>query len=170
MEKNNYEIVRAEYKPETVKILFIGESRPNSGKFFYLDDSFLYTHTKNAFEKLKSIGKNNFTRKKFQEMGCWLYDVCDKTINKLSKSEKRVGLKKHLDKLDKTICELKPDYIIVVKKSDMKKIVYEHILHTPYKKQYIDNQNVFNLPFPNFGHQNEYENQLYDILKNKIIL
>lgn len=159
METNIYENARNKYKPENIKILFVGESVPNSGKFFYLNDTYLYQYTKKAFERLNNT--QNFTRENFKELGCWLYDVCDAPVNKTSSAEKRKQIKAGIPKLEKNIKELNPNYIIVVKKSDMRKLVYEPLL----KKDYINIKTTFNLPFPNCGHQNEYANELYEILK-----
>ena len=160
MENDLYERARVKYKPKNVKILFVGESRPNSGKFFYLDDTNLYNYTKKAFEQLGDI--KNFSREKFRDLGCYLYDVCDVPVNKeFTKAQRRELLIAGLPRLDKTINELEPDYIIVVKKSDMKKVVYEHIC----QKNYTDNKTAFNLPFPNCGQQNEYVYQLFKILE-----
>lgn len=41
-----YENLRSYYKPSNVEILFVGESRPHGGAFFYLGNSALYRETK----------------------------------------------------------------------------------------------------------------------------
>lgn len=40
---------RRRYKPKEVRVLFIGESPPEGGTFFYLANSKLYRHTKSRF-------------------------------------------------------------------------------------------------------------------------
>ncbi len=141
-----------------MKILFVGEARPAKGTFFYFGNSNLYKYTKEAFEKANI----SFSLEKFKEIGCWLYDVCDEPILNSEYSKKQIikGLPKHED----IINELKPIYIIVLKKGDMKKIVYSKVRELGYSN-YIT---AFNTPFPSNGWQLEYKEQLSQIL-NKII-
>ncbi|MDD3231821.1 MAG: hypothetical protein PHO06_00500 [Clostridia bacterium] len=153
---DEYEGKREKYKPLKIKVLFVGESRPVGNTFFYNENSRLYHHTKNAFEKANV----NFSLKNFESLGCWLYDVCDEPVDNKTTSERKRLIKKGLPKLKENIEKLKPEYIIVVKKSDMKKIVFDNICNGIYKKDI----NAFNLSFPACGHQNEYENELYDII------
>ena len=44
------EELRRRYQPKEVKVLFIGESPPARGTFFYKGDSPLFTHTQSMFE------------------------------------------------------------------------------------------------------------------------
>jgi hypothetical protein len=44
------EALRLSYKPEHIKILFVGESAPASGKFFYKGNSMLFLmHSRSIF-------------------------------------------------------------------------------------------------------------------------
>lgn len=164
MEKNKYEQIRDYYKPETVKFLFIGESRPISGKFFYIDNTQLYNQTKETFELLIS----DFSREKFKELGCWLYDVCSEPVNQYNEniSEereiKRNIIYNNLPQLKNTIKELKPEYIIIVKKGLFGKVVYSGIISKDINTQ------IFNIPFPACGNQKKYREELFTILKGKI--
>ena len=42
MPNNTYENLRNHYKPDKVEVLFVGESRPQGGTFFYQGDSTLF--------------------------------------------------------------------------------------------------------------------------------
>ncbi len=159
--KNEFEMLRENFKPEKVTVLFVGEARPGSNKFFYKTNTRLYLHTKNAFEKANKA----FSLEKFKDMGCWLYDVCDIPVNlKTSEFERKKIAKEQINKglpnLIKTIRELKPKYIIVVKKGEMKKIVFNRICNM----EDIVIETVFNTPFPSCGHELQYEEELYQIL------
>lgn len=163
IEKNNqYEVIRKQYAPERVRTLFVGESRPYSGKFFYYENTFLYRYTKLAFQD----SGIDFTLDKFKELGCWLYDVCESPVNGkcVSKSERKNLIRAGLSELDQVINQLKPEFVIVVKMGAMRDLAFNHIL----QKGYIEGQNAFNLPFPNCGNQKKYQNQLSAILKQII--
>ena len=151
-----YEAKREEYKPNKVKILFIGESRPQQGTFFYFGDSNLFIYTKQAFEKANV----NFTLDKFKELGCWLYDVCNRSVNHFTKDARDAEVKKGLPALINIIENLKPDFIVVVKRGRFGDMVMQEVLKI---KRYND-RNTFNLPFPACGHQHKYRDELAHIL------
>ena len=71
--ESQIEIVRQEFMPEKVSILFIGESAPISGKFFYTEDSLCaYTQTAFAevFPEVKTMSRNEFLNF-FKSKGCF---------------------------------------------------------------------------------------------------
>ena len=89
------EQIRQEYKPEFIRVLFIGESPPNSGTFFYLDDpyrTFLLRYTRDAFEDVyhqKWQEPGSFLLF-FRSRGCYLDDLCHKPINHLEKKSRLI--------------------------------------------------------------------------------
>jgi len=155
-----HETIRKNYKPHIVKILFVGESRPQGGTFFYNGDSNLYKYTKQAFEQ----ADKNFSLEHFKQYGYWLYDVCDMPVNGLPYLERREQIRLGLPRLLLNIKELRPKYIIVVKKGDMREIIFNKVC----EHGYIDRETAFNVPFPACGRQTEYQNELSAIIK-KII-
>lgn len=154
------ETIRNNYKPHTVRILFIGESCPQGGTFFYKGDSNLYKHTKQAFEQANI----DFSLDQFKEYECWLYDVCDVPVNGLQHHERREHIILGLPRLLATVKELSPKYIIVVKKGDMREIIFKNVC----THGFVDQETIFNVPFPACGRQTEYKNELSAIIK-KII-
>ena len=44
------ELVRQQYRPARILTLFVGESAPHSGKFFYLGNTALKRHMQEAIE------------------------------------------------------------------------------------------------------------------------
>lgn len=157
-ESEKFEKKRNDFKPIKTKILFVGESRPFGGTFFYDKNSNLYKYTKEAFE---NVGID-FSLAKFEEMGCWLYDVCKEPINFIeSNNEKRKLIEKYIPDLIKIIKTLSPEYIIVVKKTCMEK-VFSSILQIGYS----EDSDAFNTSFPSCGNQKKYVNELTRILRN----
>lgn len=153
----DYKTIRNSYKPHIVKILFVGESCPQGGTFFYNGDSNLHKHTKQAFEQANM----NFSLEYFKEYGCWLYDVCDVPVNGLQHYERNEHIRLGLPRLLATIEELSPKYIIVVKKGDMREIIFKDVC----KHGYVDQETAFNVPFPACGRQTEYRNELSAVIK-----
>ena len=52
VESEKFEKKRNDFKPSKTKILFVGESRPSGGTFFYDKNSNLYRYTKVKERKL----------------------------------------------------------------------------------------------------------------------
>ncbi len=65
------------YMPKDVRVLFVGESPPASGNFFYFGTGNLFNYTKEAFERAFNVRFNtplaflNF----FKNCGCYLEDL-----------------------------------------------------------------------------------------------
>lgn len=77
------EELRARYKPAPVRVLFVGESPPVGGTFFYAGDSKLFFATKTAFERaLGNLPDADF-REAFRSLGCYLDDLCLRPVNHL---------------------------------------------------------------------------------------
>ena len=133
------------FKPRKVKVLFIGESPPNSGNFFYNCNSRLYESTKKVFEKFWGKFKcDEDFLKKFKRHGFYLEDLCDHPINHLNRKYRRVERKKNVKKLAKKLNELKPRYVIIVMKG-IERCVVEAIKKSGIKVKWKS------LPFPARG-------------------
>ena len=78
------EDIRSEFLPEDVRVLFVGESPPANGTFFYKANSNLYDATKEAFRLAapKLVRGSNFLDR-FMALGCNLDDLCPKPVNHL---------------------------------------------------------------------------------------
>ena len=106
MSGNKYEDLRNEYKPVKVELLFVGDSRPGGGKFFYQGDSVLYKETKKAFDQF--FGNVEFSLERFKDLKCWFVDICLEPIGHLSSKEKRKLITENMPRLLKTIEKEKP--------------------------------------------------------------
>lgn len=153
-----YEEARLEYQPSRIRALFIGESRPAGGTFFFNENSNLYYATKIAFEQVSST---YFNCEMFKQYGFWLYDVCDIPVNDLSPSERRLLIKEGIPTLRKTIQELDPEFIFVIKKSDFGKIIYPQILELGFR----DGITSCLLPFPLYQYRKQYIDELSSMLE-----
>lgn len=65
------ETLRERFLPKKVRILFVGEAPPASGRFFYSANSGLYRAMRDAFKSADPrIDDQNFLRR-FQALGCY---------------------------------------------------------------------------------------------------
>lgn len=154
-----FEEIRQRYKPIKVRRLFVGESRPINGTFFYFENSNLYKYTKQAFEEIYS---NFFDLKSFMNDGYWLYDVCEIPVNGMSDASRRQCINDGIPQLMYAIREMEPEIVIVVKKGELRTATRELITNLGY----IDGHNLFYLSFPACGRQQEYKSGLVNILRD----
>ncbi len=83
------ERLRQEFRPEAVRLLFIGDSPPASGRFYYRGDSGLYRAMREVFQVIDpSITDSTFFTV-FQESGCYLFDLCPEPVDHLGATARR---------------------------------------------------------------------------------
>jgi hypothetical protein len=83
------ERLRESFRPPHIQLLFIGESPPASGRFFYSANSGLYRAMRMAFQRAGStVDDKNFLAM-FQERGCYLTDLCLEPVDHLGPDERR---------------------------------------------------------------------------------
>jgi hypothetical protein len=80
---NHIESRRQSFRPERITVLFVGESPPNGGTFFYNEDSLLYREMKESF----GASANFLTE--FKAKGFFLDDLVLYPINQISDENKR---------------------------------------------------------------------------------
>ena len=80
------ESLRRRYQPDQIRILFVGEAPPVSGRFFYQGDSGLYRAIRDTFiTAFPSLQEDEFL-KVFQALGCYLVDLCGEPVDHLPRS------------------------------------------------------------------------------------
>jgi hypothetical protein len=152
------EELRESFKPKQVKLLFVGESPPTSGKFFY-DKSSMTTITARAFELshgFKFKGTAEFLCH-FKEVGCYLEDLTHVPVDKLQRQEREDFLQAGVLPLSACIKEMQPIAVVVVLKK-IEKYVRDAIMGSGLTPE------VHVLPFPGNGHQNRYVEELETII------
>lgn len=154
------ENIRERFKPNKIKVLFIGESPPASGGFFYKEDS-LCGYTQQSFAKIfpeaAKMTRGEFL-KFFMNKGCFLDDLCHILVNKLSKTEKMNHCKQAVPLLASRIKQYQPDVIIIML---LKIVAYVKDAIIISKLQDI---NYWAVPYGGYGNQNRYIEELSIIL------
>jgi hypothetical protein len=92
-------------------VLFVGESPPASGRFFYARDSGLYRAMREAFQI-----DDNFLAA-FQAAGCYLVDLCAEPVDRLEAKARRAACVAGEESLAMTIAELQPVVIGILLRS-----------------------------------------------------
>ena len=111
------ERLRKHYRPDRVRILFVGESPPASGRFFYQADSGLYRAVRETFYiAFPSLRKTNFLDS-FRALGCYLVDLCAEPVDKMTRDARRSDCHSGEARLARMIRTLRPEIIITVVRS-----------------------------------------------------
>jgi len=111
------ERLRRRYRPDRVRILFVGESPPASGRFFYQADSGLYRAVRDTFlAAFPSLQKTRFLDS-FRSRGCYLVDLCGEPVDKMTRQARRCACRAGEVPLARTILALRPRIMVTIVRS-----------------------------------------------------
>lgn len=111
------ERLRRYYRPDRVRILFVGESPPASGLFFYQADSGLYRSVRETFlTAFPSVRKTEFLDS-FRALGCYLVDLCAQPVDNMTGDVRRCACRSGEARLARMIRSLRPEIIVTVVRS-----------------------------------------------------
>jgi hypothetical protein len=113
-ERARREGLRRRYRPSRVRVLFVGEAPPSSGRFFYQRDSGLYRALRQAFlAALPREPARDFLLT-FRARGCYLVDLCGEPVDDLD-AEARAALRRAGEAaLARTIRRLRPETVVTL--------------------------------------------------------
>lgn len=160
--KRSIEKIRESYRPEDIKILFVGESPPESGDFFYVD-GIMTKFISKPFEFKFNIQFNNNQDflSFFKEQQCYLDDLCLEPIDKVSPSKRRLMSKENVLPFSQRLSSMQPIIVISILKR-IEKYVIEAIELSGVKTQF------YSVPFPGFGNQNRFKDEVLGILEKHL--
>lgn len=161
MSMDVYEILRENFRPKRIRVLFIGESRPANGSFYYRGDSRLARYTCEAFctEGGRIPEMSDFLRR-FQSLDCFLTDLCPQPANHLAKQQRRAARRAGEIALAETIASAQPEAIVVVMKGIAKSVARASAIAG------ADAIPCYVLPFPAQAHERDYVSELHSIVSN----
>jgi hypothetical protein len=111
------ERLRQSFRPPRIQLLFIGESPPASGRFFYSADSGLFRAMRMAFQIADAkIDDENFLAV-FRSRGCYLTDLTHEPIDHLDPLLRRAMRSDGEKFLAREITRLQPEIIAPVLRS-----------------------------------------------------
>ena len=111
------ERLRRRYRPNKVRVLFVGEAPPASGRFFYQADSGLYRAVRDTFINVfPEIGESEFLGS-FQALGCYLVDLCGRPVDRLPHKQRTKACRDGEVRLARILKQLRPEIVITVVRS-----------------------------------------------------
>jgi hypothetical protein len=152
--------LRRNYCPRDVRILFVGESPPAGGTFFYAANSNLFVHTQAAFVRAlgRGVGDGETFLQYFKGLGCYLEDLCCQPVNRLAGTTRQRAHRNAMGDFVRRVRRHSPDAIVVVSRAIREPVAgaldQAGLGHVPR----------YELPFPAFGHHTEYIRGLSELL------
>jgi hypothetical protein len=134
-----------------VRILFIGESPPASGRFFYNRDSGLYRAIRDLFSAADpSITDENFLSI-FQASGCYLIDACSSPVDDMDRNSRRAACVSAEPLLARKINQLQPETIVSLVRSisgNIERAIlraqwHGPLLDVPYPGRWVQHRKTF---------------------------
>ena len=159
------ERLRKNFLPNQVRILFVGESPPASGRFFYQENSGLYRAIREAFVKVFPGLRDAKFLESFRDLGCYLIDLCKNPVDRLQPKARRKARRKGEPQLSETIRKSRPQIIIVVIHS-ISRNVHRSELQANWSGRHVE------LPYPGrwIRHRTAFIRRLVPILRESFTL
>jgi len=105
------EAVRASYRPQHITTLFVGESAPSSGAFFYYGNTALAQYMADAMAAVGLYDGGDFLDR-FKSYGWYLDDLVLTPVNQLPRSERKKKCYEARTSLANRIAEYQPRAIV----------------------------------------------------------
>jgi hypothetical protein len=108
---------RRRYRPQRIRLLFVGESAPAGGTF-YAENSTLYFELRAAFAKAfrQELANRSFLDL-FRDFGCYLDDLCLDPVNHLLESPRRQKRQKAEESLALRLGRYRPLMVVAIGKT-----------------------------------------------------
>jgi hypothetical protein len=157
------ERLRERYLPARVRILFVGESPPASGRFFYQADSGLYRAMRDTFESAFPVLPKSEFLDSFRSLGCCLVDLCGEPVDRMTRGARECACRAGEIRLARTIRSLHPKIMVAVVRS-IRPNVRRAQGRAGWSGSYLE------LPYPGRWHRHriEFERQLVPLLRENL--
>ena len=107
------EQIRRHFRPDQIRLLFVGESPPDSGKFFYSGNSQMAHYMKRVLGRELFRGAKDFFAE-FKASGCYLDDLVLAPVNKSSDRFRRQACRQAIPDLADRIRDHDPRVVIAL--------------------------------------------------------
>lgn len=153
MRTRHMEKLRYEFKPNTVTVLFVGESRPDGKTFFYKRDSLLY----HAMEECFST-KANFLLE-FQAKGFFLDDLVLHPVNHIKDKRNRTALRrKAVPSLAHRMAAYRPSAVVALM------CAIEPMVRDAMNQAGLQDVPLYVTPFPNHWNRTRFKTTMAEII------
>lgn len=151
IDRNELEELRKSFRPDRIMTLFVGESGPASGRFFYSGNSTLFRAMKRVFGNRETFFDD------FKRKGFYLDDLVLTPINKLERRERSRLRQQAIPELAKRLIEYQPKAVVVVMRA-IQPMVREAMRMAGISYE------PFCVPHPAFGNWNRFSNAMTEII------
>ena|SRR5438477_218161 len=138
------EAARARFRPAKITTLFVGESAPISGDFFYYGNNAMLSHMQRAVEQ--ALGERDDFLERFKAYGWYLDDLVLTPVNHLKNPERKAQCQSAQPSLTARIAEYQPLAIVSLM------VGIKHIVEAAAVAA-GNNSPRFAVPFPGMGQQ-----------------
>jgi hypothetical protein len=161
-----FDRARRKYRPRKILFLFIAESPPSSGGFFYFGTTIgkdhLFRETMKALgfwpgdkPMRRGVDKRSMLRR-FQSMGFYLLDTCVSPVDKLRPRERRKAVLSQTPRLINDVIKANPPHIFILKSSIFNPVSIA-LSEAGLMARVL---NTGPVPFPSHGNQRVYRSML----------
>jgi hypothetical protein len=170
----DYAQAREKYQPHKIKILFVAESPPSSGGYFYFSETIgkdhLFRETMKALDlwplsrpMRRGVDKRPLLER-FRSSGFFLIDTCELPVDMLSATERMTAICRGAAGLASRVRRLNPTHIVVVKNTVFRPVC--QALEREGLGRRILNKTP--LPFPSHGNQKKFRNSTRQMIRRGI--
>lgn len=149
------EPVRKGYCPDRITTLFVGESAPESGDFFYLGATAMTRHFWRVIDPEAASDLEFLDR--FKRRGWYLDDLVLVPVNGMARAEGRANWVQSQPSLSARIAEYPPEAIVVLLLG-MREIVEQAARDANSAAK------LYAIPFPGMGNQNRFRDAMLKLL------
>jgi hypothetical protein len=150
---SHFEEVRRSYRPRRITTLFVGESAPHGGTFFYNQDSGLFREMRKAFR-----GDESFLTQ-FKRHGFYLDDLALEPVNQLKSASRAALLNKSVPSFAERLSDYRPQAVVILLLS-IKSMVLKAMREAALSYE------PFCTPYPGFGNQPRFQTAMAGIIPN----
>ena len=141
------EVLRASFRPATITTLFVGESAPHNGTFFYDGNNAMLRYMSRATASVLGSGDDFLQR--FKAAGWYLDDLVLTPVNHLTKPERELLCLGARSSLAERIALYQPQAIVSLLKS------IHSIIEAAAREAGITAP-LYSVPFPGMGQQSRF--------------
>jgi hypothetical protein len=150
---SNFERIRCSFRPDRITTLFVGESAPHGGTFFYNQDSGLFREIRKAFKGTELFLED------FKKNGFYLDDLVLEPVNHLERRDRISLCRKSVSSFAKRLRNYKPETIVIllhaIKPMILEAMREAGLSYAPYCT-----------PYPGFGNQPRFHKAMTKIIPN----
>ena len=157
------ECLQRRYRPARVRLLFVGEAPPASGRFFYCANSGLYRTIRDTFvTAFPALDGREFLAS-FRALGCYLVDLCATPVDRLPSELRARTCTDAEARLSRTVQDLCPKIIITVVRSIAPNVM-RSLQQANWRGAY------YQLPYPGrwLHHRVAFEASLVPVLQREL--